>query len=461
MADEYPYAPLGYVLHKVARRTESTDMPFVIADTLFFPYEQLPWHLTVKDPRGNGNILAEFANDYDNGNCHLTIRHFDDDLVFDTTEIVVPFANFIGSSGDPGLLLDPTGNIVLFYYDHNSSPLEYSFAKVGLDGTVKLQMSNDSLRIEPELTKSLMVFSESPLTYCFCGTYHVQVKANTPYRDYVNCYLLDSLFNVTNLYTLPRRSSSPENVDYSNDSYYTKVLGLEDGCFLVARPYNRDYNLIPHIEDNGVAVIKYDSSFNLLTQKKFLSEPYYQNSNFGAHPIGLERSEDGCIYFAYFTHKRFKQSQVSVVKMDSDLNILWQRHCLEREYGRDFGMMIVLEDNSVAVMGINTYDETGYFDHTDAFYIIVNDDYDGMEEQGFIVRPYAYYPNPVQDELRLQFSPDVTPTQIELYDLQGRLVRMQKNSLERLEMSGLPSGTYTMRVMLEDGKVFSDKVVKE
>ena len=30
----------------------------------------------------------------------------------------------------------------------------------------------------------------------------------------------------------------------------------------------------------------------------------------------------------------------------------WQRHCLEREYGRDYGRMIVLEDNSVAVMRI-------------------------------------------------------------------------------------------------------------
>ena len=45
-----------------------------------------------------------------------------------------------------------------------------------------------------------------------------------------------------------------------------------------------------------------------------------------------------------------------------------------------------------------------------------------MEEQGLIVRPYAYYPNPVQDELHLQYLPDITPTQIELYDLQGRLV---------------------------------------
>jgi len=55
----------------------------------------------------------------------------------------------------------------------------------------------------------------------------------------------------------------------------------------------------------------------------------------------------------------------------------------------------------------------------------------------------------------------VKPTSIELYDLQGRLLRTQRNDLESLNMADLPSGTYTMRVKMEDGKVFSDKVVKE
>ena len=76
-------------------------------------------------------------------------------------------------------------------------------------------------------------------------------------------------------------------------------------------------------------------------------------------------------------------------------------------------------------------------------------------------RTNMLYPNPVQNELRLQYSSDVQPKQIEFYDLQGRLVQTQSKNLESLNMAGLPAGTYTMRVLLEDGKVFSDKVVKE
>ena len=71
------------------------------------------------------------------------------------------------------------------------------------------------------------------------------------------------------------------------------------------------------------------------------------------------------------------------------------------------------------------------------------------------------YPNPVEGLLRLDFSPDVKPASVELFDLQGRLVHRQDNSFESVNMSQLPAGIYTLRVTLNDGKSFSDKVVKE
>ena len=63
--------------------------------------------------------------------------------------------------------------------------------------------------------------------------------------------------------------------------------------------------------------------------------------------------------------------------------------------------------------------------------------------------------------LHLQYSPDATPKSIELYDLKGRLVRTQRNGLESLNLQSLSAGQYVMKVTLENGKVFSDKVVKE
>ena len=85
----------------------------------------------------------------------------------------------------------------------------------------------------------------------------------------------------------------------------------------------------------------------------------------------------------------------------------------------------------------------------------------GTNESDIEVRPYIFYPNPATNLLHMQFSSDVLPKQVEFYDLQGRLVGRQDKTFESVDMSQLPAGTYTMRVTLENGKSFSDKVIKE
>ena len=73
----------------------------------------------------------------------------------------------------------------------------------------------------------------------------------------------------------------------------------------------------------------------------------------------------------------------------------------------------------------------------------------------------SIYPNPVRDLLHLQLSIDVHPVQVELYDQQSHLVRIQKDCFEKIDMGLLSSGFYTMRIILTDGKVYVNRVVKE
>ena len=166
----------------------------------------------------------------------------------------------------------------------------------------------------------------------------------------------------------------------------------------------------------------------------------------------MKRTNEGCIYLAYGDISGM--NRFSVVLLDSDLNILWQSYYLNLYSYDCMRRMKVLSDGGLGLVGYNAH-------QTKVFALFINNDYYVIEEQGITVRPYMFYPNPTQNELYLQYSPDIQPKQIELYDLQGRLVRSQSKGLENLNMAGLPAGTYTMRVMLEDGKVFSDKVVKE
>jgi len=103
----------------------------------------------------------------------------------------------------------------------------------------------------------------------------------------------------------------------------------------------------------------------------------------------------------------------------------------------------------------------GYSGLPEVFFLILTDESWSVSETESFVRPYTYYPNPAQNELHLQYSPDVKPTQVELYDLQGRLVHSQSDGLESISLQGLSAGQYFMKVTLENGKVSTDKVIKE
>ena len=83
----------------------------------------------------------------------------------------------------------------------------------------------------------------------------------------------------------------------------------------------------------------------------------------------------------------------------------------------------------------------------------------GIEE--YHGKAYPICPNPMGDVFSIEFPSDATPAIVELYNLQGRRVLIQTKALDRIPVEGLPSGTYLVRVTMDDGNIFSDKVVKK
>lgn len=151
---------------------------------------------------------------------------------------------------------------------------------------------------------------------------------------------------------------------------------------------------------------------------------------------------------------------IVVTKTDNDANILWQR-CF-REDGLFFTPMSIMVTSDEGCLVSGAYWDVP--DYTTEKVFVLKFFADGslsVPEAEKFVRPYAFYPNPAKDQLHMQFSPDVQPKQIELYDLEGRLVRMQSDGFESVDVSQLPAGTYMMHVTLGNGKSYSDKVVKE
>lgn len=179
--------------------------------------------------------------------------------------------------------------------------------------------------------------------------------------------------------------------------------------------------------------------------------------------IDIDKNGQG-LYHGCFSYEGSIPSslpnQIIITKTDDTLGVIWEKaySCQSRFLQATY--LLATNDGGCIVTG-GAYDDAS--SHYDLFVLKINPDgtlntwEDAMDD----LRPYTYYPNPAQNELHLNYSPDVTPAQIELYDIQGRMVRSQRNGLESINLEGLPAGTYTMHVTLENGKVFSDKVVKE
>ena len=78
-------------------------------------------------------------------------------------------------------------------------------------------------------------------------------------------------------------------------------------------------------------------------------------------------------------------------------------------------------------------------------------------ETGTEASAMRLYPNPATDKVYIEGA---KAAEVQVYNALGQLVKTVQNANE-VSLEDLPQGVYLLRVTLEGGKVFSDKVVKE
>ena len=369
------------------------------------------------NPNGEDCIFARIKSDI--GGDSLCISRYDENFVSVCANVSVPLEEEAGYQTYYCLGND---DFIMSYdvLDLNGT----FFSRYGFDGTLKNKVFyHDSVcPIHTYQGGRLKVWNQERTEYLVCGIGQGKFA-------YI---LMDSTLNIIDSATIYSNASP-----HFMDSYDNDIENMDDETYLLATHY-RD------VIRDGILLAKRSKTTH--GNLKRINFPEADNQH--QRIIGLGRSGNGDYYLVY------KDADLQVLRFDSDLNIIW-----ERTYSLPDGYyypscMKALNNGGLAIGGMQT---TGT-----VFMLIVNDDgtTDTPEMEGF-VRPFMFYPNPAQDQLHLQYSPDVTPAQIELYDLQGRLVRMQSKSLESVDLQGLTARQYLMKVTMEDGKSYSDKVVKK
>ena len=232
---------------------------------------------------------------------------------------------------------------------------------------------------------------------------------------------------------------------YTDQTYeiiwsYDNPSGLSQGCSFMFKINLEQFQIIQYQiigrEDDSSEVVPKKHAIDFITPNELFHCCY-------AH-FGLDNY--------WFFPKR-----IMVTKTDDNLNVTWQKSFWFDGQHYCQGVKAA-EDGGCWVYGFHRHDG----DMRTAFVFRLNaDGLLNLPENGQSPHPYAFYPNPIKDKLHLYFSTDFQPERIDLYDLQGRLVHTQQSNFESIDMSQLPAGTYMIRVTLENGKAYSDKVVKE
>jgi len=452
-----PYQPpinVGNIFYKVSPTT------LAIIDSLFVEDPSAPYYLFAPNPSGEGNIRANFEYHEDCDSTFLRISHFpDDDLHVNPDEdIVSPACEGYVFGNYDSHFVDCRGDLILKYCKIRSDGgYDEHIARFGADGTLK----HEALLYENQVVviPKLRVFKESPLQYYQWSSYN---------DDNLVFFVIDSLFHKNPIIInkiLSEEVIDPitgtsvyEDLEFNSD---TEVIPIGGDDILVAARYSND-TTGHYMGEHGAAVAKYD--LRTMQLKDYIVFNDYAGYYRRAQCVGIKMMTDGSVYFIY-KEEGYPEESIMIVKMDTDLHVDWKRFCkTENNVISMLEHPIVFKDEQMEEKGISWIGQcyNSNFDHYGLLCFLLNHDGPvGVDESGIVVRPYGFYPNPAKDQLHMEFSPDVQPTKVELYDLQGRLVHTQSKTFESVDMSQLPTGTYTMRVTMEDGTAYSDKVVKE
>lgn len=252
-----------------------------------------------------------------------------------------------------------------------------------------------------------------------------------------------------------------------------KVIPLPDSSVVVANDAHLTLQDLTHNDTYyGVGFLRVDAAGNAVSYAMDAPAPVGDSLRYMA---GVSLAGNDAYYYVYNIGAPggwgYDWMNCFVVgKMDLKGNLLWRRYW--NRYTPELGMKVYYPSNVVTsldggclVTGQSYESDVnapGTSNNENSVFLIkfFADGTLDVPLETTHVRPYCFFPNPVDDRLHMEFSSDVTPISVGLYDIQGRAVISQRKDFESIDMSQLPSGTYTLNVVMNDGIVYSDKVVK-
>lgn len=408
------------------------------------------WELYEIPDMSDTFLLPNFYENDANSTIGVTMTFIDADLNTINTISTPILSNFEPPISIDAMFISPSSDLIISFWIDET----FHLARIGLDGTLKAHEAvpevlpyNWSYTYTSDSTlcyESFGVYDESPERFYKLGGFITDESEPWP----LIAYLFNSKLQLTE--TIVYRDL--DETKYCDFLTREHIVPLKNGISSASHILAANI----HFPDDSfsTSLIKYDADNNPTAITSFeYSSPGY------SLPINTIVTNNNQIYHTYeFYPDNYPYPLIKLAHLDENLNIKWNITLPQVLNGLTYGTTLKVLSNGDIAVSIASFRST----YSRLYiYIIHDNDPTSIPESNIAETPFTLYPNPVKDQLGLNFAEGNAPKSVYLYDLQGRLVGTKCDNMETIDMSKMPSGVYMLRVTMKDGTSYHKKILKE
>lgn len=265
------------------------------------------------------------------------------------------------------------------------------------------------------------------------------------------------------------------HIDGNGDIY---VTGVYEGT-VDFDPSENNYFLTSLTDNTSIFVSKYDSNGNFIWAKS-LNNPIATYNEYGLNTdsqnyVYLSGYFEGEVDFDPGSETHILQSNGNragyVLKLSPTGDFVWVLH-LDGDNESSSNVRSIIFDSLGNIISTGTTSEnvdldptenTFYTEQGGIFILKLNQEILSSDDQWDFYQKISVYPNPVINELTIQYDKDLYGSQYSLYDLLGR--QLQSGLLKNVDGKELihlsqNKGVYILRLKTREGKEYSFKIIK-
>jgi len=250
-----------------------------------------------------------------------------------------------------------------------------------------------------------------------------------------------------------QKSLGGTGIDLANSVLQTS----DEGYIVAGSSTSNNGDVTENRGSDDYWVVKLDKNGMIQWQKSLggsdadFTNTIYQTATGDYIIAGVTLSNDGDI------NSYYGGNDIWVVKLDQNGSIKWQKSLGGSQDDLAFSIQQTSDDGYILAGNSNSSDGNITSNQGNDDFWIVKLYSENLNIKETALKNTVLVENPVKDQLNIQSKERITSLQ--LYSTDGKLIKTSKS--KNMSVKELSKGNYMLKIQLENGKVISEKIIKE